>query len=88
MQGSMDILHLVPVTVMCRKKSGVCATYFPNEVRTMDEFLTEFKKGQMKPAYYVQGGYRVLEVQNNDKKVQNSIKIPFTFPARSDSMYL
>ena len=51
----------------------------------MDEFLTEFKKGQMKPAYYVQGGYRVLEVQNNDKKVQNSIKIPFTFPARSDS---
>ena len=54
----------------------------------MDEFLTEFKKGQMRPAYYVQGGYRVLEVQNNDKKVQNSIKIPFTFPARSDSMYL
>ena len=54
----------------------------------MDEFLTEFKKGQMMPAYYVQGGYRVLEVQNNDKKVQNSIKIPFTFPARSDSMYL
>ena len=70
------------------EKVGVCATYFPNEVRTMDEFLTEFKKGQMKPAYYVQGGYRVLEVQNNDKKVQNSIKIPFTFPARSDSMYL
>ena len=68
------------------EKVGVCAT--PNEVRTMDEFLTEFKKGQMKPAYYVQGGYRVLEVQNNDKKVQNSIKIPFTFPARSDSMYL
>ena len=56
--------------------------------KAMDEFLTEFKKGQMKPAYYVQGGYRVLEVQNNDKKVQNSIKIPFTFPARSDSMYL
>ena len=26
----------------------------------MDEFLTEFKKGQMKPAYYVQGGYRVF----------------------------
>ena len=50
------------------EKVGVCATYFPNEVRTMDEFLTEFKKGQMKPAYYVQGGYRVLEVQNNDKK--------------------
>ena len=70
------------------EKVGVCATYFPNEVRTMDEFLTEFKKGQMKPAYYVQGGYRVLEVQNNDKKVQNSIKIPFTFPDRSDSMYL
>ena len=57
------------------EKVGVCATYFPNEVRTMDEFLTEFKKGQMKPAYYVQGGYRVLEVQNNDKKVQNKMCI-------------
>ena len=35
--------------------------------------------GQMKPAYYVQGGYRVLEVQNNDKKVQNSIKYHLPF---------
>ena len=88
MQGSMDIFTLGSSDCHVPEKVGVCATYFPNEVRTMDEFLTEFKKGQMKPAYYVQGGYRVLEVQNNDKKVQNSIKIPFTFPARSDSMYL
>ena len=78
-------LHLVPVTVMCRKSRCVYDIFF--QMRSNDGWVTEFK-GRMKPAYYVQGGYRVLEVQNNDKKVQNSIKIPFTFPARSDSMYL
>lgn len=42
------------------EKVGVCATYFPEEVRTMEEFLTVFKKGEMKPAYYAHGGYHIL----------------------------
>lgn len=43
------------------EKVGVCATYFPEEVRTMEEFLTAFKKGEMKPAYYKEGRYHILE---------------------------
>ena len=41
-------------------KVGVCATWFPREVRTMEEFLEEFREGRMKPAYYADGGYRIL----------------------------
>lgn len=41
-------------------KVGVCATYFPEEVRTMEEFLTVFKKGGMKPAYYKDGAYQTI----------------------------
>ena len=32
------------------EKVGVCATWFPEEVRTMEEFLEALKKGGMKPA--------------------------------------
>lgn len=42
------------------EKVGVCATYFPEEVKTMKEFLTVFKKGEMKPAYYADGTYHIL----------------------------
>lgn len=42
------------------EKVGVCATYFPEEVRTMEEFLTAFKKGQMQPAYYAGGKYHIF----------------------------
>lgn len=41
------------------EKVGVCATYFPREVRTMEQFLAEFKKGGMKPAYYKNGEYHI-----------------------------
>lgn len=44
-------------------KVGVCATYFPEEVRTMEEFLVEFRKGRMKPAYYGNGEYHVLSLE-------------------------
>lgn len=44
------------------EKVGVCATYFPEEVRTMEEFLAAFKKGGMKPAHYADGTYRIIEV--------------------------
>ena len=45
------------------EKVGVCATWFPEEVRTMEEFLEALKKGGMKPAYYEDGSYHILEVQ-------------------------
>ena len=45
------------------EKVGVCATWFPEEVRTMEEFMSALKKGGMKPAYYEDGAYHVLEVQ-------------------------
>ncbi len=43
------------------EKVGVCATYFPEEVRTMEEFLAVFKKGEMKPAYFADGTYHILD---------------------------
>ncbi len=36
------------------EKVGVCATYFPQDVETMEEFLAEFRRGRMRPAYYTQ----------------------------------
>lgn len=41
-------------------KVGVCATWFPEEVVTVEEFLAVFKKGEMKPAYYADGTYHIL----------------------------
>lgn len=43
------------------EKVGVCATYFPEEVRTMEEFLAVFKKGEMKPAYFSDGIYHIWD---------------------------
>ena len=37
------------------EKVGVCATYFPEKVHTMEEFLEVFKKGTMCPAFYKDG---------------------------------
>ena len=62
-------------------KVGVCATYFPEEVQTMEEFLTVFKKGRMRPAYYSEGKYHILCDENN-------VITPFTFRAINDRMYL
>ena len=45
------------------EKVGVCATWFPEEVRTMEEFLSVFRRGEMRPAYYADGAYHVLEIQ-------------------------
>lgn len=45
------------------EKVGVCATYFPEEVRTMEEFLAVFKKGRMKPAYYDGSEYRIIDIK-------------------------
>lgn len=49
------------------EKVGVCATYFPEEVHTMQEFLAVFKKGRMKPAYYADNAYHVLDIKEYGK---------------------
>lgn len=46
-----------------REKVGVCATYFPEEVRTIEEFLRAFRKGNMKPAFYENGSYHILQTE-------------------------
>ena len=45
------------------EKVGVCATWFPDDIETMEEFMQALKKGGMKPAYYADGKYHILEVQ-------------------------
>ena len=49
------------------EKVGVCATYFPEEVHTLQEFLAVFKKGQMKPAYYADGAYHVIDIKEYER---------------------
>lgn len=43
------------------EKVGVYATYFAEKVDTMEEFVREFKKGELKPAYYDKGKYHIVE---------------------------
>ena len=42
------------------EKVGVCATYFPEEIRTMEDFLAAFRKGGMKPAYFENGAKQLV----------------------------
>ena len=58
-------LQLVPVgSSDCHvpEKVGVCATWFPEEVHTLEELVAAFKKGGLKPAYYEDGAYHVLDM--------------------------
>ncbi len=55
------------------RKVGVCATYFPEEVHTMEEFLAAFKKGDMKPAYYRDGGYEIVSAERPEEVRQIKI---------------
>lgn len=49
------------------EKVGVCATYFPKKVHTMEEFLAEFKEGNMKPAYYKNGKYEIVSMERPEE---------------------
>lgn len=72
-------LDLIPVGASdCHvpEKVGVYATWFPREVRTMEEFLEAFRTGEMEPAYFADGKYHRLSEN------------PFTFSAVSDRMSL
>lgn len=45
------------------EKLGFFATYFPEEVRTMEEFIRVFKSGKCKPAYYWEGEYKIWDME-------------------------
>lgn len=62
--GELGLFTLGSSDCHVPEKVGVCATYFPEEVKTMEEFLTVFKKGEMKPAFYADGAYRILSPCN------------------------
>ena len=58
-------LNLIPVGASdCHvpEKVGVYATYFPKEVRNVEELVEVFKEGQLKPAYYENGKYHVINI--------------------------
>lgn len=44
------------------EKLGIFATYFPEDVRTMEEFIRVFKRGGCRPAYYWGGEYRLWDM--------------------------
>lgn len=43
------------------EKVGICATWFPGNIHTMEEFLRALKSGTCRPAYYKHGSYRIQE---------------------------
>lgn len=59
-------LNLVPVgSSDCHvpEKVGVYATYFPGEIKTEADIAEAFKTGGVRPAYYKEGAYHVLDVE-------------------------
>lgn len=58
------------------EKVGVCATWFPEKIQTMEEFLQAFRKGNMRPVYYKNGTYRVSSlVEQPEVRVLMSEKV-------------
>ena len=58
-------LNLIPVGASdCHvpEKVGVCATYFPMEIRSEEDLVQAFKTGGMKPAYYENGAYHIVDM--------------------------
>lgn len=54
-------------------KVGVCATYFQEEIRTIEEFIAALKKGNMKPAYYRDGRYEIVSAEHPEEVRQIKI---------------
>ena len=44
------------------EKVGICATYFPQDIRTPDDLVKAFQEGGMLPAYYLDGAYHTLDM--------------------------
>lgn len=47
------------------EKVGVYATYFPNEVRTMEEFVTAFRRDELRPVYHEDGEYKIWDYKKH-----------------------
>lgn len=45
------------------EKLGFFATYFPEEVKTMEDLIRVFKSGKCKPAYYWEGEYKIWDMK-------------------------
>lgn len=59
-----DRLNLIKVGASdCHvpEKVGICATWFPERVHTMEEFMRALKSGTCRPAYYKHGAYCIQE---------------------------
>lgn len=46
-----------------REKVGFFATYFPEDVYKMEDFMRVFKSGGCKPAYYWEGEYKIWDME-------------------------
>ena len=59
-----NALNLITIGVSdCHvpEKVGVYATYFPRQVKTLEEFIAVFKEGNLKSAYYHDGQYHIWD---------------------------
>lgn len=45
------------------EKIGFFATYFPEDVRTLEDMMRVFKSGRCKPAYYWEGEYKIWDME-------------------------
>lgn len=45
-------------------KVGICATYFPNDVKTMDDLVSAIKNHECRPAFHQDFSYYVWDIDN------------------------
>lgn len=45
------------------EKIGFFATYFPEDVKTLEDMIRVFRSGACKPAYYWEGEYRIWDME-------------------------
>lgn len=45
------------------EKLGFFATYFPEDVATLEDLIRVFKSGECKPAYYWEGEYKIWDME-------------------------
>ena len=62
MHRNSDCVRWDPATA-CTGESRCVCDLVSGRVKTMEEFMQALKKGGMKPAYYEDGAYHILEVQ-------------------------
>lgn len=71
-------LGLVPVGASdCHvpEKVGVCATYVPMEVRTEADLVRAFRAGGLKPAYYEDGSYHIVDIDRPEDEFPDEVWI-------------